>query len=99
MLCDVRCPVCGRIYEDKIIFNKDEEKVLCDNCGDVVCEIMPAISASFRLKYNNKTDICSWGNEGYATSQYYKEQKKQCKNNIFPMTGKTKKGVKKASEK
>lgn len=87
MLADVRCPVCGTIYEDKVIFNPEEEKVLCIKCGDVVCEILPTFSSHFKLKYDNKNDICSWSTEGYATSQYYKEQKKQCKGNIFPVTG------------
>ncbi len=81
MLTDCRCPKCNTIYEDKILFTN--ETFTCEKCG-AVCEIIPSISASFRLKYDNKKDLCSWSNEGYATSQYYKEQKKLCKNNIFP---------------
>jgi NAD-dependent SIR2 family protein deacetylase len=84
MLTDVKCIKCGKIYEDKIIYNVEKEVILCEECGSI-CEIIPALNASFRLKYDNKKDKVSWGSEGYATSQYYKEQNKLCKNNIFPM--------------
>jgi len=30
---------------------------------------------SFELKYNNRTDICSWGGDGYASSQYWNKIK------------------------
>lgn len=85
MLCDFKCKKCGKIYEDKVIFNKDNEKVICE-CGEE-CELIPALSATFRLKYDNRKDICSWSGEGYSTSQYYKEQKKMCKGNIFVQGG------------
>jgi NAD-dependent SIR2 family protein deacetylase len=83
MLADCRCQKCGTIYEDKILFNG--ETFTCPNCNEE-CEILPAISATFRLKYDNKKDKVSWSGEGYATSQYYKEQKKLCKGNIFPVS-------------
>jgi len=98
VLADVICPICNSVYEDKIIFNVEEDKILCVQCGDVVCEIIPAISASFRLKYDNKRDMVSWGKENYSPSQYYSAQKKLCKNNIFSMPTKVK-GGKKKSEK
>lgn len=90
MLADMKCPVCQTVYEDKIIFNKETDKILCEKCGDVVCEIIPATSATFRLKYDNKKDMCAWSGESYAPSQYYSAQKKMCKNNIFPMPTKRK---------
>jgi hypothetical protein len=83
MLVDVKCPKCDTIYEDKILFSK--ETFTCPDCNEE-CEPLPAISATFRLKYDNKKDICAWSNEGYAPSQYYREQKKQCKGNIFPVS-------------
>lgn len=87
MLADVRCPKCGHIYEDKVIFNPEEEKVLCAECIDIECEILPNFSSHFKLKYDNKKDICSWSTEGYSKSQYYKEYDKQAKGNVFPVTG------------
>jgi hypothetical protein len=32
---------------------------------------------NFKLVYNNKTDMVSWGAEGYARSQYWDAVKKQ----------------------
>jgi len=91
MLCDCECPTCKTVYEDKVLFN--DEKVICKKCN-VECVIVPSFSGHFRLKYDNKKDKVSWGNEGYATSQYHSAQKKLCKNNIFVQGGKEEKGVK-----
>lgn len=82
MLVDCRCPKCETIYEDKILFSNETYK--CEKC-DVDCEVIPALNATFRLKYTNSKDICSWAAEGYSTSQYHSAQKKLCKNNIFTM--------------
>jgi hypothetical protein len=30
---------------------------------------------NYKLIYNNKTDMCSWGIDGYASSQYWKNIK------------------------
>ena len=90
MLTDVKCQKCGKIYTDKILFNN--ETVTCE-CGNE-CEKIPALSASFRLKYDNKKDKVSWGAEGFSESQYYREQKKLCKGNIFVQSGGKKKSEK-----
>ena len=87
MLTDVKCKECGEIYEDKIVF--DGETIKCEKC-DSVCEIIPAFARNFNLVYDNKKDMVSWGAEGYSTSQYYREQDKLCKRNIFPMPTKRK---------
>jgi len=84
MLIDAICDKCGILYENKIIFN--DENVICTDCG-TTCRVLPNFNSSFRLKYDNKTDICSWGAENYASSQYYSKQKEMCAGNIFPVTG------------
>jgi hypothetical protein len=86
MLCDMECPNCKKVYEDKIIFNG--EKFTCE-CG-TDCVIIPSLKSTFKLKYDNKKDKCSWSAEGYASSQYYNEYDKQAKHNIFTMPAKTK---------
>jgi hypothetical protein len=85
MLVDCRCPVCDTIYEDKILFN--DEIFLCDVCK-VACERQVSLDATFRLKYDNKKDKVSWGAEGYRPSQYWNEQNKLAKKNIFVQGGK-----------
>lgn len=84
MLTDVKCPKCNKIYEDKIIFDEEKDIVICPVCG-TKCEIVKSYNSSFRLKYDNKKDVCAWSNENYASSQYYKEYDKQAKHNIFTM--------------
>ena len=68
---DCECQGCGnieeRISEDGVNFDP------CSNCGEEMKRIFT--SFNFRLKYNNKTDVCSWGNHGYETSQYWKDVK------------------------
>ena len=93
MLCDVKCPKCGTVYEDKIIYNVETEEVICEKCN-IACEIIPSISATFRLKYDNKKDICSWGAEGYSKSKYWSEQNKLAKKNIFVQPGNKEEGGK-----
>lgn len=82
MLVDCQCPKCNTIYEDKVLFSN--ETFVCEKCNEV-CIVLPNLNSSFRLKYDNKKDKVSWSGEGYASSQYYNEQKKLCKNNIFTM--------------
>ncbi len=84
MLIDVRCPKCGKTYEDKIIFNENED-VICPDCN-VNCNKLKSFDSTFRLKYDNKKDLCSWGAEGYSKSRYWEAQDKLAKGNIFPVT-------------
>jgi hypothetical protein len=56
----------------------------CEACGRPMKKLAPC-KMSFRLKYDPKTDIVSWGNEGYSRTQRYREQDKLAKKNIFPM--------------
>lgn len=84
MLIDAKCPQCNTIFEDKVIFGDDV--VVCCDCNKE-CEIIPCFDATFRLKYDNKKDMISWGSEGYSRSQYWDKVNAQRKGNIFPMTG------------
>jgi putative FmdB family regulatory protein len=68
---DVRCEKCECIIEE--ILGMDDEPVVCE-CGGTRKK-MPG--GYFKLLYDNKKDCCSWGNEGYASSQYWKKVREQ----------------------
>jgi hypothetical protein len=85
MLVDVKCPKCGTVYEDNILFSKNDV-VECSVCK-VNCDRLNNFDCTFRLVYDNKKDICSWGAENYSRSQYWDKQDAMAKGNIFPVTG------------
>ena len=70
------CPEC-EYNEEKLEFG-DEINVdhVCPKCGKIMKQLFPD-NMRFKLKYNPKTDRVSWGNEGYASSQYWNEVNKQ----------------------
>jgi len=73
-LFDYKCK-CG--YSTELIVNNskmDEQK--CPKCGKIMDRQFPN-KFNFKLVFNNKTDMCSWGYEGYATSRYWDDVKKQ----------------------
>jgi putative FmdB family regulatory protein len=73
-LYDYKCE-CGFI-EEKLEFGEEiEQPHPCPKCGKEMERLSPK-KVSFKLKYNNKTDMCSWGNEGYDSSRYWDEYKK-----------------------
>jgi hypothetical protein len=84
MLADYKCPRCTTIYENRVRFG--EETMICEKCN-ITCERLPSFDAKFKLKYNNRTDKCSWAAENYASSQYWREYDKQKKGNIFVQGG------------
>jgi len=68
-LYDTICPVCNVIEED--LFLKMNERVpVCPTCGKERHKICNC--KHFKLVYNNKTDICAWGNENYNSTQRYR---------------------------
>jgi putative FmdB family regulatory protein len=72
-LFDYQCKVCGNI-DEKLLFGREtEEQKYCSECGKESKQIVS--KTHFKLEYNNKTDMCSWGNEGYASSQYWNDVK------------------------
>jgi hypothetical protein len=70
---DVYCSKCDCVEID-IWLKVDEQPGICPVCGDIR-HIIPG--GYFKLIYNNKTDSCSWGNEGYASSQYWNDVREQ----------------------
>lgn len=80
-LFDFFCEKCGKTVER--IIRDGTDSILCD-CGGVLVKQFPR-TFNFYLKYDPKRDKVSWGNEGYATTQRYKEYDKQAKKNIFPV--------------
>jgi len=64
---DVYCSKCGNVEEQWL--KMDEEPKRCPRCNSLTKK-MPG--GYFKLVYNNKKDICTWGNEGYASSQYWR---------------------------
>lgn len=70
---DVQCQKCG--YETEILIDDKEDFPSCGECGGEVKRIYT--SMNFKLIYNNKTDMCSWGDHGYATSQYWSKIKEE----------------------
>lgn len=69
---DVYCEKCGNEYE---VLQKVDDK--CEKCKCGSWLKRKCNCASFRLIYNNKTDMCSWGDDGYSTSQYWSAVKEQ----------------------
>ncbi len=69
---DLKCKNCEDLEED-VILGINERIPDCPSCGDKRVKLCNC--SHFKLVYDNKTDICSWGNEGYATSQYHRHTK------------------------
>lgn len=73
MLFDFYCPKCDYEYEDYWLYNGED----FPNCPHCHTEMRNAIRCkSFELKYNPKTDMCSWADQGYSSSMYWSEVKK-----------------------
>jgi putative FmdB family regulatory protein len=64
---DCECTVCGNVEEQ--IIGHDEEPAPCESCSGKTVKVISG--AHFKLVYDPKRHVCSWGNEGYATSQYW----------------------------
>lgn len=72
---DYVCPSCGKKTEFIDLSNDSEDKI----CSDCVCKMQRCFpnTCNFKLVYNNQKDICTWGKEGYASSQYWEQHKKK----------------------
>lgn len=67
------CEACGN--HDEIILSMSDNSVQkCTKCNGDLTRTFPN-KCSFKLKYNPKTDMVSWGNEGYASSMYWSDVK------------------------
>ncbi|HRR48615.1 MAG TPA: hypothetical protein P5293_01355 [Bacteroidales bacterium] len=82
---DFECKKCNKLIEVYESVTKSEEVHKCD-CGGIMIKVMPT-KMTFELLYDPKKDLVSWGNEGYARTQRYREYDKQAKKNIFPVSG------------
>jgi len=78
VMTDLCCdnPECDYYEEDVMVDTNVDNYGECAVCGKG--KIIRAVGQkfTFELKYNNKTDVCAWGNEGYSSSQFYKNMKK-----------------------
>jgi len=72
-LYEYKCKVCDNIDEKLEFGSEMDQDHYCSKCGKPSDRIVSL--NKFKLVYNNKTDLCSWGNEGYASSQYWKDYK------------------------
>jgi len=66
---------CSNIKEDVMVDTSLDDHGSCDVCSKGKLKRMMPGQISFELKYNNRTDICSWGGDGYASSQYWNKIK------------------------
>ena len=71
-LFDTKCTECNQIIEQYTENNKDLNP--CPVCGAEMEKIFSKMN--FKLLYDPKKDLVSWGNEGYSESQYWKEVKR-----------------------
>jgi putative FmdB family regulatory protein len=70
------CCSCGERQEIIEKLEEASEEKVCGVCGGKMSKVFPG-KCTFHLKYNNQRDMCSWGNEGYASSQYWEQHKKE----------------------
>lgn len=70
ILYDTECKKCGNIEEQYI---ENGSFLPCSKCGGEIRRIFSKFN--FKLIYNNKTDVCAWGDNNYETSQYWSKVK------------------------
>ena len=74
-LYEYSCKECDYV-EEKIEFGEEiDSPHPCPKCGKEMKREFPS-KMNFKLVYNNKTDVCSWGYDGYNSSQYWKDVNK-----------------------
>lgn len=89
---DFVCLECESIFEEML--EDGEEFPKCPICSGDVARTWTTFN--YKLVYNPAKDIVTWGNENYATSQYWKDYKaaRERGEKVMPATelvGKTKK--------
>lgn len=63
---------CENVVEQFLGIEEDPKNCLL--CGNPMSKIP---GGHFKLMYNPKKDMVAWGNEGYNTSMYWSEVRKQ----------------------
>ena len=78
---DWKCEKCGGEFE--YIASIHEETIKCMICWDADCKKIPpqGKSPSFKLVYNNKTDMVDWDGN---TSRYWDQYKKMKADGLKP---------------
>lgn len=66
---EFQCKKCNQIIEEMIEIECDE--IECPLCKGRAKKIISNVS--FKLLYDPKVDKVGWANDGYATSQYWKD--------------------------
>jgi hypothetical protein len=69
---DTTCVNCGNTIEQFLGMN--EEPIMCVRCGGIMTK---GVGGYFRLVSNNKTQLCGWASDGYASNQYWSAVRKQ----------------------
>jgi len=67
---DTECQKCKEIIEQVCVHNENFDP--CPLCGGECKKIFGGKAPSFKLVYNNKTDMCDWSGN---TSHYWDEYK------------------------
>lgn len=83
-LFEFECNSCSNVIETIEPFVKSEERHRCPKCGRMMKKVV-GNKMTFKLLYDPKKDIVTWSNEGFATTQRFRETNKLAKHNIFPM--------------
>jgi len=66
---------CDYTEIDAFVDTSLDDHGTCPKCKSGLLRRMVSKQMTFELKYNNKTDVCAWGNEGYSSSQFWKKIK------------------------
>ena len=75
VLADLYCDKCGKEVIDVFVDTSKKEHGKCSYCDDGILRKKIG-NASFQLKYDNRKDVCGWASDGYSSSQYWKDIKK-----------------------
>jgi hypothetical protein len=70
---DFYCEECG--CEDLDVFCKVTDGMICTTCMKPMKK--KCNCHSFKLIFNNKTQLCGWAADGYSHNAYWDEVKKQ----------------------
>jgi len=73
-LYDYKCSRCEKIIQLLVTRMEAENPMYCPFCNISMERLFPK-KGSFKLEYNNKTDLCGWGCDNYESSQYWKAYK------------------------
>lgn len=71
-----KCEECEFIDERLEFGEEIEAPHPCPKCNKEMERIMPT-TMNFRLRSNNKTDICGWSDSGYETNRYWEDVNKE----------------------